>query len=122
MLACGQDGIEAFCEEREIDPATVYRLSKQAMIYWHQMQVRDHIGKHCFVTVSPAAISTGILDDFINAFGPGVAKNLERVGRAGKPEEVASLIAFLLSEQAEWINGIDIVVDGGMSAFALAAG
>ena len=122
LLACGQDGIEAFCAEREIDPATAYRLSKQAMIYWHQMQVPDHIGKHRFVTVSPAAISTGILDDFINAFGPKVSKNLEQVGRAGKPEEVASLIAFLLSDQAEWINGIDIVIDGGMGAFALAAG
>ena len=60
--------------------------------------------------------------DFINAFGAGVLKNLERVGRAGKPEEVAFLIAFLLSEQADWINGIDIVIDGGMGAFALAAG
>ena len=122
LLACGQNGTEAFCAEREIDPATAYRLSKQAMIYWHQMQVPDHIGKHRFVTVSPAAVSTGILDDFINAFGAGVAKNLERVGGAGKPEEVAFLIAFLLSEQADWINGIDIVIDGGMGAFALAAG
>ena len=92
------------------------------MIYWHQKQVPAHIGRHRFVTVSPAAVSTGILDDFINAFGPGVAKNLERVGRAGKPEEVASVIAFLLSDQANWINGIDIIIDGGMGAFALAAG
>ena len=59
---------------------------------------------------------------FFETLGPKVSKNLERVGRAGKPEEVASLIAFLLSEQAEWINGIDIVIDGGMGAFALAAG
>ena len=40
----------------------------------------------------------------------------------GKPEEVASVIAFLLSDQANWINGIDIIIDGGMGAFALAAG
>ena len=122
LLSCGQDGIKAFCAEREIDPATAYRLSKQAMIYWHQTQVPAHIGRHRFVTVSPAAVSTGILDDFINAFGPGVKKNLDRVGRAGKPEEVASAIAFLLSDQASWINGVDIIIDGGMGAFALAAG
>ncbi len=122
ILSRGQDEMQAFCDAGKIDAAKAYRLSKQAVIYWHQMQVPDHIGKHRFVTVSPAAVSTGILDDFINAFGPGVAKNLERVGRAGKPEEVASVIAFLLSDQANWINGIDIVIDGGMGAFALAAG
>jgi len=121
ILSRGQDEMQAFCDAGNIDAATAYRLSKQAVIYWHQMQVPDHIGKHRFVTVSPAAVSTGILDDFINAFGPGVAKNLERVGRAGKPEEVASVIAFLLSQEANWINGIDIVIDGGMGAFALAA-
>ena len=122
ILSRGQDEIQAFCDDRSIDAATAYRLSKQAVIYWHQKQVPAHIGRHRFVTVSPAAVSTGILDDFINAFGPGVAKNLERVGRAGKPEEVASVIAFLLSDQANWINGIDIIIDGGMGAFALAAG
>ena len=51
-----------------------------------------------------------------------VKKNLDRVGRAGKPEEVASVIAFLLSDQARWINGIDMIIDGGMGAFALSAG
>ena len=66
------------------------------------MQVPDHIGQHRVMTISPAAVSTGILDDFINALSPGVA--------------------FLLSEQADWINGADIVIGGGMDAFALEAG
>jgi 3-oxoacyl-[acyl-carrier protein] reductase len=36
--------------------------------------------------------------------------------RAGKPEEVAEVIAFLLSDSASYIQGQSIVVDGGLTA------
>lgn len=122
ILALAPGDVDDWCERNEIPAALAYRLSKQALIYWHQKQVAEYIGRNRFVTVSPAAVSTGILDDFIKAFGPGVAANLAKVGRAGKPEEVASTIAFLVSEQANWINGIDIIVDGGMGALNLGVG
>ncbi len=35
------------------------------------------------------------------------------VGRVGKPEELAAVVAFLASEQAAYINGTSILVDGG---------
>ena len=37
------------------------------------------------------------------------------LGRAGQPEEVACLIAFLLSDEASYITGTCISIDGGMS-------
>lgn len=37
------------------------------------------------------------------------------LGRVGSPEEIASLAVFLLSEQASWISGQVIGVDGGLS-------
>lgn len=36
-------------------------------------------------------------------------------GRAGQPEEVADLVAFLLSRQADYITGTTMVIDGGLS-------
>ena len=47
--------------------------------------------------------------------GPIQVGNPLESGLMGQPEDVASLVAFLCSDQARWINGAAIVVDGGAS-------
>jgi 3alpha(or 20beta)-hydroxysteroid dehydrogenase len=37
------------------------------------------------------------------------------LGRAGRPEDLAPLMVFLLSEESAYINGVDVPVDGGLS-------
>ena len=61
--------------------------------------------------VSPGLIETEMLDSI-----PFLDKIVERVplGRLGKPEEVAGAVAFLCSDEAAYITGATISVNGGL--------
>ncbi|WP_165938825.1 SDR family oxidoreductase [Parafrankia sp. BMG5.11] len=37
-------------------------------------------------------------------------------GRRGRPEEVAAVVALLLSDEASFVNGTDVLIDGGVHA------
>ena len=42
-------------------------------------------------------------------------KNKVPLGRFGKPEEIANLVAFLLSSKTSFMTGAEIVIDGGQT-------
>lgn len=120
LMACGWDDISAFISAHEIDDTRAYNLSKEAVIVYGLSQTERMIQNGWRMnSVSPAAVSTGILDDFTKAFGPKVAKNIERAGRPGYPDEIADIIILLASPESGWIKGQDITIDGGMSAMAM---
>ena len=118
LMALGpQDDLAGFIAKHGIDHVRAYNLSKEAVIVLTMTETENLIGRDLRMNcVSPAAVSTGILDDFISAFGERVAKNVARAGRPGTPDEVADVIAFLAGPESRWLKGIDIVIDGGMGA------
>ena len=62
--------------------------------------------------IAPGVIKGSMTD---NVFPPEQIKAMVPAGRAGSPEEVAALAAFLCSDAAGYINGQVIGIDGGMS-------
>lgn len=117
LMALDPDALPDFVAARNMDPTRAYNLSKEAVIVLTMAHTEAMIARKLRMnSVSPAAVSTGILDDFIAAFGERVAQNIARVGRPGMPEEIADVVIFLASPQSHWLQGTDIIVDGGIAA------
>jgi meso-butanediol dehydrogenase/(S,S)-butanediol dehydrogenase/diacetyl reductase len=67
--------------------------------------------------VCPSLTRTGMTSDMMDDKAL-LAKFAERIplGRICEPEEIASVIAFLASEDASFMTGANVAVDGGVSA------
>jgi NAD(P)-dependent dehydrogenase (short-subunit alcohol dehydrogenase family) len=59
------------------------------------------------------AIAPGWIDTDMATEGSRRAVDITPIGRNGRPEEVANLVAFLASEEASFINGEMIIIYGG---------
>src|SRR5262249_52812434 len=68
--------------------------------------------------VCPGGVETPLLSQFMPPpdANPQAIKRLMPVGRYAKPEELAATIVFLASDDASYVNGAVLVVDGGMIA------
>ena len=70
--------------------------------------------------VAPAVVETPVYETFMSpeqaAKTLPAFKAMHPLGRNGQPKDVAEAILFLASEQASWITGIVLPVDGGVTA------
>jgi NAD(P)-dependent dehydrogenase (short-subunit alcohol dehydrogenase family) len=72
--------------------------------------------------VCPSTIDTPMLDKGVGARGRDketflqLAAKANPMGRIGRPEEVAAAILFLASDEASYITGVALPIDGGMWA------
>lgn len=70
------------------------------------------------VNVAPGAIATPINEETLESPEKKAALIKEiPLGRIGQPEEVARLVAYLAGDDASYITGTTIVIDGGLTRF-----
>jgi NAD(P)-dependent dehydrogenase (short-subunit alcohol dehydrogenase family) len=66
--------------------------------------------------VCPGFIATPISEKVLSRLGDMIKKRIPG-GRYGRPEDVACVVLFLASNEADYITGIILPVDGGLSSF-----
>ena len=94
-----------------------YGPSKAALIMLAQVMAqefgRDGIRVN---TVSPGMVRTGMTASVYADGGIATQRDaLVPLGRVATPEDIADVIAFLLGPDARYVNGHDLVVDGGVA-------
>lgn len=98
----------------------LYPVSKAAILQLTRNQAMDLAPKGIRVNaVSPGWTWSNIMDQLTNgnrAKTDAVAAPFHLLGRVANPEEVASAVLFLCSDEASFITGTDIRVDGGYTA------
>jgi NAD(P)-dependent dehydrogenase (short-subunit alcohol dehydrogenase family) len=100
--------------------ASAYAATKAALRSVARTAAAELVGRGIRVnTVAPGPIVTPILgrnglpQEAIDEFAKGITERVP-MKRFGQPEEVAATVAFLASQDASYITGVEINVDGGL--------
>ncbi|MFJ3212621.1 SDR family oxidoreductase [Streptomyces flaveolus] len=101
--------------------AAAFRSSKGNGLYGATKSMLLHLTRSMAFETAPAvrvnAVAPGLVrSDFTSAYfegdgNPGAAIPL---ARAGEPEDIAGAVLFLLSDDASWVTGETLLVDGGI--------
>jgi NAD(P)-dependent dehydrogenase (short-subunit alcohol dehydrogenase family) len=94
----------------------VYSASKAAVRSFARTWLNELKGRNIRVNVlSPGPIDTPVQEQI----GEEAKQRFESLiprGKMGRPEEIATVALFLASDDSSFVNGVDLSVDGGMSA------
>lgn len=98
-----------------------YSMSKGAVYAMTLSVAKDYIKDNIRCnSVSPARVHTPFVDGFLAKNYPGQEAEMfaklsatQPIGRMAKPEEIANLIKYLVSDEASFITGTDYPIDGG---------
>jgi len=100
-------GLHAYCAAK----AAVVSLTQSAAVELGPHRIRVNC-------ICPGGIVTPLVYRGMRGGEEEARRGMARqqpIPRAGKPEDIAAMATFLASDEAEWITGTSMVVDGGMN-------
>ena len=86
----------------------VLGLTKQGALEYNNKNIRVN-------AVCPGMVNTPLTGELF-ASNPRLAASIQRLmpgGKMGEPEQVAAAVVWLCSDQANWVSGLSMVIDGG---------
>lgn len=104
----GLDGWTAYAGAK----GAVMAMTRQMAVEFGPLNIRVN-------SISPGTINTPMNEKVVAEIGGNLAKawvKMHPIGRIGKPEEVAEAAVYLASDAAGFTTGIDLRVDGGLTA------
>ncbi|MGB3590199.1 MAG: SDR family oxidoreductase [Nonlabens sp.] len=108
--------------QKGFEGAGVYSATKGALRAYARVLTTELAPRGIRVnSVAPGPIGTpiyskmeGMTDEQVEEMGKEFAQNVP-LSRFGEPEEIANAVVWLASDEASYVNGIELEIDGGMS-------
>jgi len=89
----------------------VIALTKSLAVQFGPRRIRTN-------AIAPGPVETPLLTSWLLANPEAKKRRLDRIpmGRFGRPEDIVQMALYLASDEAAWVNGSVLVVDGGITS------
>jgi NAD(P)-dependent dehydrogenase (short-subunit alcohol dehydrogenase family) len=94
-----------------------YFFSKECVVVYTMKRAYELLDRGIRMNcLSPGPIDSPMMPQFREALGSALLDwTADQVGRMGRPDEMAGPLVFLNSDEASYVNGLDLMADGGFT-------